>query len=419
MRRLRFHLHFLSLLLALVLVMPGGGQAQFLGYRLMNNRGSVKIPFETYNNLVVIPVKLNGIVPLKFVVDTGVRSSILTDKVITDVLQLPYSRKITVNGPGDYVILEAYVVNNVDILLEGAVGTDQSILVLQEDYLQLKNYLGIEVHGLIGYDLFNRFIVEINYANEFLILHEPKSYKPKRRYTSFPITIEDTKPYMNADIVINDTSQVTGKFMVDTGASHAIMLNEQSCEDINVPEPYLTSDIGRGLGGPISGKIAMIDELKIGEFGFEKVVTSFPDAESYPDTVGLVYRNGTLGGELLSRFKVVFDYFDEKIYLRKNSKFRSDFGYNMSGITVVAEGDELDHFKISDVREGSPAHREDIRVDDFIYDLNGVPLQDLSLNDIYKLFNYREGQKIRMHVLRDDTILRKTFRLEDILDPDD
>ena len=175
MRRIFKYIALIFFLVSGVLL-PEYAVSQFLGYKLMYNRKKAHIPFELYNNLVVIPLKLNGVVPLNFVVDTGVRSSIITEKLIIDILKLPYSRKITVNGPGDNIILEAYVVNSVDIVLEGAIGSEQSILVLEEDYLQLRNYLGTEVHGLIGFDIFNRFIVGFDYSKRVMTLHEPKNF---------------------------------------------------------------------------------------------------------------------------------------------------------------------------------------------------------------------------------------------------
>lgn len=410
-----YHFILANILLILILLIPSIGFPQFLGYSILGNHEKARIPFEVYNNLIIVSVKLNGIIPLKMVVDTGVRSSIITDKFITDILRLPYSRKITVNGPGDFIILEAYVVNKVDIILQGVVGTDQSILVLQEDYLNLRNYLGTEVHGLIGHDLFNRFIVEVDYAKKILILHEPDSYKPKRRFSAVPLLIEDSKPYIQAEIDMNDSSRFIGKFMVDTGASHALLINENSIENINVPELNLKTDIGRGLGGPISGEIAYIDKVKIDKFLFTDLIASFPDPESYPDTVGLVYRNGTIGGELLTRFKVVFDYFNQKLYLYKNSKYKKPFGYNMSGLTVIAEGEELKRFQISDVRKDSPAYEAGLKEEDYIEFVNGTEIEKIGLNDLYKLFNFGVGKRINLIISRNGETKRVKFRLIDTL----
>lgn len=400
-------------------ILPTITRAQFFGYKLMYSKKKVHMPFEIYNNLVVIPVKLNGVVPLNFVVDTGVRSSIITEKMITDILRLPYSRKITMNGPGDYIILEAYVINNVDIVLEGAIGSDQSILVLEEDYLNLRNHLGTEVHGMLGYDIFNRFIVGFDYNRKLMTLYEPQYFKPPRNYAEIPLSIEDTKPYIFAKLQITDTSMVYAKLMVDSGASHALMLNQDSNENITIPDPNFDARIGIGLGGPISGKISMIEGVEINKFEFEDVITSFPNPESYPDTIGLVYRNGTIGGELLSRFKVIFDYFNKKIYLKKNpSSYRKDFGYNMSGITVIADGEDLNYYRISEIMKDSPAEKADIRVNDFIVSVNGLEREKLILGDIYKIFNYKVGKKVTLILRRENQLITKSFRLEDLLHRD-
>ena len=404
------------ILFATGVFLPGFVSAQFFGYKLMYGKKKAHMPFEIYSNLVVIPIKLNGVVPLSFVVDTGVRSTIITEKIITDILRLPYSRKITVNGPGDYITLKAYVINSVDIVMDGAIASDQSILVLEEDYLNLRNHLGTEVHGMTGYDVFNRFIVGLDYNKKIMTLYEPEYFKPPRRYAELPLSIEDTKPYIFAKLQINDTSMVYAKLMVDSGASHALMLNPDSHENIIIPGMNMETKIGVGLGGPISGKISVIKGLEFDKFSFEDVVTSFPDKESYPDTIGLVYRNGTIGGELLSRFKVIFDYFNKKIYFKKNAaSYKKDFGYNMSGITIVAEGEELNVYIISDIMKGSPAEKADMRINDEIESVNGISYEKLKLSDIYQIFNYKEGKKIKFYIRRNGTLMKKTFRLEGLL----
>jgi hypothetical protein len=165
-----------------------------LGFVIEEGRSKVDIPFELYNNLVVVPVVLNGMLPLKFVVDTGVQTGILTQKTFSDILNLPYSRKYTIAAPGSEKIVEAYVTNNVTLDLPGIHGTGHALLVLEEDYLELRNYLGTDVHGILGYELFSRFIVKINYEKKILTVSVPGKFKPRRKYHTLPIKVEDTKP---------------------------------------------------------------------------------------------------------------------------------------------------------------------------------------------------------------------------------
>ncbi|MBA4057965.1 MAG: peptide-binding protein, partial [Marivirga sp.] len=55
-------------------------RGQNLGFSLADGKKKVQIPIEIINNLIVIPVVLNDALPLKFILDTGVRTTILTQK---------------------------------------------------------------------------------------------------------------------------------------------------------------------------------------------------------------------------------------------------------------------------------------------------------------------------------------------------
>jgi hypothetical protein len=390
--------------------------AQYFGFKINSGKKSVKLSYEIYNNLVVIPALLNGKIPIRLVMDSGVRSTILTDRFITDMLRLPYNRKISINGPGDYIMLEAHVVSQLNIHLEGVTGYDQTILVLEKDYLHLRNYLGIEVHGMIGYDIFNRFVIGFDYPNKKMVFIEPRKFvPPKKKYVEMPLVLEDTKPYITAHVVVGDTTRIPVKLMIDTGASHSLLLNENSDPRISIPEKNMDTEIGRGLGGNIHGKLARIQELDIGGFRFENVVASFPDPVDYPDTLTFSERNGTLGSEILSRFMVYFDYRHGKIYLKKNQNFRKEFGYNMSGLTIITEGDKLETFKIAEVRQPSEAAEAGLLAGDEVISINGFKVEDMKLNGIYQLFNYRAGKPITMFVRRDGKVLKKKFLLQDYL----
>jgi hypothetical protein len=231
------------------------GFTQPLGFSLANGRTKVTIPIEIQNNLVVVPVILNDALPLKFILDTGVRTAILTQKTFTDILNLAYSRKYTISGPGGVKRVDAYITNNVSLELPGVIGRGHALLVLGEDYLELRNYLGTDVHGILGYELFSRFIVQIDYEKKLLTLMSPERFKPGRKFHAIPISIQDTKPYVTTPITLADGTKINAKLLVDSGASHGLMLEPTSDKRIRVPDSTVSSVIGRGLGGEITGKV--------------------------------------------------------------------------------------------------------------------------------------------------------------------
>ncbi|MBX2944435.1 MAG: aspartyl protease family protein [Cyclobacteriaceae bacterium] len=402
----------------LIFLVPAilGAQNQNLGFHIADGKSKVQIPIEIHNNLIVVRVILNDVIPLKFIVDTGVRTAILTQKAFADILQLQYSRKYTLSGPGGEKLVDAYVANNVSLTLPGVIGKGHALLVLDDDYLELRNHLGTDVHGVLGYELFSRFIIKIDYQRKIMTLMGPDKFKPGKRYEMIPIRIQDTKPYLLAPISINNEHSLNAKLLVDTGASHGLLLEPETDPRIHLPEKTVHNIIGRGIGGEIVGKTGRIQSLELGQFSIHGVLANFPDSNSYfTDTLKYfrVDRNGTLGGEILSRFTVVFNFPQEKIFLKKNSEFKKAFYFNLSGLNVKAKGSSLNVFEITDVRANSAADRAGVQRGDLIASINGVLVKELHLNQINGFLNTKPGRKVRLEVRRGNTMKSIEFRLED------
>jgi hypothetical protein len=390
-------------------------KAQTLGFVLPEGQKRLSVPFELHNNLIVVRVLLNNSLPLKFILDTGVRTTVLTEKSLTDLLNLTYSRKITIQGAGGEKIIDAYVANNITLNINGLIGHGHAMLVLEKDLLQLKNYLGVSVHGVLGYELFSRFVVEINYDRKVVIFHEPNQYRKRARFREFDLIVEDTKPYYYLDITIREGHTFRGKFMLDTGASHSLMINKLSDSLLFVPSPSLESNLGRGLGGDIFGDVARIDRVSIENFHFKEVISTFPNEETYMIDLDKIYRNGTVGGGMLSRFRIVFDYVHSKLYLKKAHKYNRPFEFNLSGLVVRASGIGLDEFIIAAVRENSAADRAGIQIGDQILSINGQLTDGLTLNNIVSILNSKTNRRVVLWLKREGRRVNKKFRLERLI----
>jgi hypothetical protein len=399
----------------IIFLSPSLARGQNLGFAITDGQSKIKIPIEVYNNLIIVPVVLNGKLPLKFILDTGVRTTILTEKAFSDFLHLSYARKYTIAGPGGVKFIDAYITNNVSIDMPGVHGEGHAMLVLDQDYLELRNYLGSDVHGILGYELFSRFVVQIDYEAKSLTLMLPRRFKSHRKYQELPITVQDTKPYLVTTININDSSRLLAKLLIDTGASHGLLLDPRSDTAIQIPSRNITSIIGRGLGGVIEGKIGRIKSIRLGKYQLDKVIVNFPDPNSYSDTLKndrTVPRHGSMGGEILSRFTVILDFPHEKMYIKKNSIFRNEFHYNMSGLTVKAVGEFLREFEITNVRNNTAAHLADIQVGDKILSINSELTADLDLDKLDDILNSKPGRKVILEIERHGKKMKREFLLQ-------
>ena len=375
----------------------------------------ISVPFSLHNNLVVIKVILNDALPLSFILDTGVRTSILTDKTFTDLLNVNYSRKFIIPGAGGQKLVDAYVANDVTLDIGGLVGHGHAMLVLEEDLLQLKNYLGKDVQGILGYELFSRFIIDINYDRRVVTFHEPSTYSKKKRYSTIPITVEDTKPYIIGNLKLGNGVEMEAKVMVDTGASHSLLLDKHSDEQITVPENHLESNLGRGLAGDILGKIGRIDGFSFGKFNFSEVIGTYPDSATYNLHGDRIARNGSIGGGILTRFRTVYDFGNSKIYVKKSSAYNKPFEYNLSGLIVNATGLRLTDYEIIAVRPNSAAAKAGLEEKDKIIEVNGTNSSDLNLGQVIGLLDARNEKVVRLVVMRKGEKIYKKFRLERLI----
>ena len=405
-------------ILLLFMLTAAAAQTQKLGFHLTEGKKKTVIPFKFYNNLIIVPVTLNGVVPLNFIVDTGVRTALLLDRTVTDMLRMNYTRRFIISGPGGERLLSALVTNNVSMDIGPDLrGRGHSMLVLEKDYLELSRNIGFEVHGILGYELFSRFIVKIDYERRELILTLPERFRKPKNYIPLPIGIEDTKPYVEATVTFPSGNSTLLKLMVDTGASHALLLDPESGPEIEVPEKTIRGNIGRALGGDLTGRTGRLKRFQLGPYPLDNVPGNFPDANLYYDTLESTdaFRHGTIGGDILHRFRLVFDYANGTLWIKKNSFFRQSFPFSLSGLLVQARGLKLEQFVISNVREHSAGADAGLIAGDRITRIYNTAADAYKLSEIIELLNSKSGRKVPIEIDRDGFRMRVILKLRDDL----
>jgi hypothetical protein len=340
---------------------------------------------------------------------------VLIEKIYADVLDIEPDRKMTLVGAAGGKEVEAFIVNSVNINLKGITGTHIPLLVLADDYLKLEESMGIKVHGILGYDLFKNFIVKIDYPNRTITFFNHKSFNKKLWwYRSIPLKVENTKPYIFQQVKLKDSTTIKAKLMIDTGASHSLMLHQNRDSSINIPLKNIRDILGAGIAGSIEGHVGRIDHMNILDYQLEEVIARFPDKGSYSEVIENTGRHGTLGGGVLRRFNIYLNYRDEVLYLKKNKYFKEAFDYDMSGLSIIAKGELFlrPYYEVEEVRENTPASNAGVKEKDVIISLNGYMGEDLDLSRINDILTSKEGRKIRLKVRRNEEILLFEFRLE-------
>src|SRR5439155_100931 len=78
---------------------------------------------------------------------------------------------------------------------------------------------------------FRAYVVEIDYANQVLHLHDPTTYSYSGSGQRLPLQfIWDNIPSVRAQVVAQDGTAITGIFLIDSGATTALWLTKAFSE---------------------------------------------------------------------------------------------------------------------------------------------------------------------------------------------
>ncbi len=418
------------------------------GFELPEGKPFQKVKFQLINNLVIIPMTVND-TELSFVLDSGVGKPILFNLTDQDSIKINNVSEITINGLGEGEPIKALSSKENDFKLGAIHNRDQRLYVVLDSDMNFSPSLGIPVHGIIGYELFRDFVVDINYASKTIKFYNPAhyTYKLGRKDETLPLHVIRKKAYVDGEIYMNSGKNIPVKMLLDTGSSDAIWLFEN--DEIGIPDKNYDDFLGKGLSGNIFGKRTMVSGIKIGSFVLQDAKAAFPDMESFNDIKNLGDRNGSMGGEVLKRFNIVFDYPNGKITLRKNHNFNNPFQYNMSGIDLQHDGLRYISERITDasgvvdsekksfgdvqilfenrtrlslvpeiivsgIRAGSPAESAGLQEGDVILAVNGKSVHRYKLQEIMHMLNAKEGKKVRVLIERYNSDLLFTFVLKNM-----
>lgn len=385
-------------------------------FRFTDDAEKHKYTFDLYRNIIVIPVWLNGEGPFNFILDTGAGNCIITEPQLVNDLQLQKGREVIISGSGENTGERAFLVHQVTVRVKNMESLPLTMAAFEEDPFLLSEYLGCTIHGILGYEFFNSFIVRLNYQTQVMTVFNPITFQPNKKYTPVPITLKNKRPFLQGFCAYHpDTIIRLEDILIDTGAGFPISLETYSDEQIIVPEKNMNDELGVGLNGVIAGQIARTYRFGFSNFVFEDIVTAYPEYSSTGSKQVNEQRNGSIGNFLLNRFTVVFYYAGGIMYMKPNGKLRQHFPYDRTGVEVIATGEEYIQFLIRTVKPGSPAEEIGILPGDEIEEINFQKVTTLELSEIDHLLSNPASNSITLRIKRDNKIFYMIVEMRDLI----
>jgi hypothetical protein len=370
-----------------------------------------QIPFDVVDNYIVISVGIEDLIEEDMLLDTcmGFKGVLLLDREIGDGLGLEYSGQIPLGGGGTEGVRTADIASGITLSIDGIGFPNQQILVLRE----CEFASDWPVEAIIGATMFD-YVVEIDFENLVIQLYSSVEDMPEPPGAEFDLTFTMGIPVIEAAVAVADEDPLPVMLISDTGVSDPLLLFTYSHEEIDLPDRFIRGANGildEGLNGDVSGSISRIAELRIGPFIFEDVVAHFPD-EGSMGTADMLGQNGFVGGGILRRFTVVFDYRGRRLFLRPNKHYPEPFEWNMAGLIMGINRDG--HPQVRDIIPSSPAAAAGMHADDIIIAIDGKDTSKLHSDDISRVFR-QEGKEINLTIRRGSQEVKRSLTLRRLI----
>lgn len=278
------------------------------------------IHFQLTDNLIYMQASLNGSQPLWMMLDTG-SSVTVFDESVSKNLGIRFPGKGNAYGPGQGSAQKLAFASHTSLMFAGASLGNQTVATLPLEWFS--RAVGRSTDGFLGSNVFLNYVVEIDYANQVLRLHDPASYSYSGSGRRLPLQFMwDNIPSVHAEVVAEDGTASAGVFLVDSGATTALWLtrafSDAHPEFLSAQETIEIPNVV-AVGGELSARLGRVPAVRLGGFLVSMPLTQFSQNTSgifaTPDLAG------TIGAQMLRRFTVIFDYLHGEMILEPNEQF--------------------------------------------------------------------------------------------------
>ena len=365
---------------------------------------STTVPFELLNNHIYVNVTLDGKGPFRLLCDTG-GANVVTPELAKE-LDLATEGALQGRGVGEKS-------EDVAVTKVGTVGIGDATISNQVFMVfplgSLAAVEGVPIAGLVGYEVFKRFVVRLDYENSRLTLWLPTAFTYRGTGIEVPFKFNGHMPQVEGAI-----DGTPGRFDIDTGARNSLSILAPFAEKHGLRERYqakVEAVTGWGVGGAARGVLTRGNVLRLGA-----VEVTTPVMELSLQTRGAFtdpYVAGNVGAGVLKRFNITFDYGNQRLIFERNVNDARRDAYDRSGLWLNLGGGG---FEAVDVIAGGPGAEAGLAVGDTIVAVDGTPARELALPRLRDRFRTEApGTAVKLLLLRDGERREVTLVLRDLV----
>ena len=374
-----------------------------------------RVSFQRHMNLVIIQGRVDGQGPINFLVDSGAGSSMVLDIESAKKFKLKMGDPIRGGKTAQGGTMTLRFVPQVSFEVGGHAETLKNVLVAP-CLGHARTMLGIDVHGIVGTPFLKRVTAEFDYESKEMVLHDPEKYKYSGDGAMLDLEFDpkvSNLPFTTAVFNAKKGGKRKVRMLVDSGGSTLATGGLGLSEDIEqiVPDdaPRVPTQGVSGLADTPEGTIhasylTRLDRMELGPYVLERPTLSCGSTHSF----------NLIGGEVLRRFDVVFDYRRKRMILEPNASYKTPLQTDKSGIMLIASTQDVNVRRIQFVTPGSPAVEAGLKQGDVILKINGAASDAQGLQATRELF-FKADQRFTLVIKRGEKVMTKELQTRSML----
>ena len=390
-------------------------RAALLGLIALSARGSAVpsgsvavLPFEMTGRHIFVEARVAGGEPLDFVFDTGASSAVLNEKT-AERIGLEADRYATATGASGRMRVGYSGKNRVSLGELELKGVSLTLVALDH----LERGIGRSIDGILGYELLSRFVVTIDHDASTLVVDRHGSFRPPDGAVAHRFRMHLNIPDVVGTLRLADGTEISGRFLVDTGAGASLVLNTPFVDEHRllerVPNPY------RRLTGSLTSDSTESFASRLKQF--EILGHRFTDTPVHLSRAGAGVEAmdefaGILGNEILRRFGLSFDYRKRRIWVRPLREIDAPFRMDCSGMTL-RQGEDMTSVVVRSIIAGSPAADAGISGGDELLSIDDEAVHGRQLESVRAQLRHA-GETVDLEVRRAGGVDRFALTLREL-----
>ncbi len=375
-----------------------------IGERLAFPEGvsRVRVPVEFVSNAIFIPVAVNG-EPVSMILDTGATMSVLSTPVVEELGIAPEG---VGGGAGTGGLGEVHILTVESLEIGGLIIMGPTLVAI--DLSGFSWHFGREWGGILGYELFARTVVEIDYGSGTLTLHDPETYTAPEPEPGvvvvLPLELGEGLPTVEAEF-----DGIRGRFTVDLGNLNYMTIHRPAVVEYGLQERYpdYRPLMVSGFGGTNRHRLVELGELRLGSVNIPSPLAIL--ASEVEGALARTWEVGNIGQDILKRFRrVTLDYPGGRLILEMDADGLGD-GITPNRLGFSAAGDV-----VVTVWEDSPAKRAGLREGDIITALDDELFENFTALEVVEWTAAEPGTPRVLTVLRRGDLIELPMTTEEL-----